>query len=364
MASFEQWKHLHDKGDILAISQDREGILWLKIKSIMRKDILKDFLSSCEISLKETRLQAQFKELFLLCLNDKECAHSKLNKFIADENEKILNTLDINRITSELYKLKSFDWGGDYNNSLDRYLVSHYVKAIDSYDTLISKFNTEINHAVQGYVLSSWYNHWSSVLIEHIFKSHPSVLPTVGKIKNVDFFINDIPFDLKVTYFPNEYMRQKRRERSLPHEIVYLKQKAKENGICFDKRGNDDDVRYEITEKMKDKSSASCLEALKAIQEQRMTILYESIANPKQLMVWLYENQGEMRFGSENRLFLVLVDKSDFNESWKLKRNIEILRPAIIQYLNGFKTKDISIVPFTYKGNNYRALSDIIFIVK
>nr|WP_305069698.1 hypothetical protein [Flavobacterium covae] len=76
---------------------------------------------------------------------------------------------------------------------MDKYLIKRYVKIQNpSYENLLSKFETEINAAVQGYVLNSWYNHWSSILIEHIFKSHTEVLPTVGQIKSVDFFINHI----------------------------------------------------------------------------------------------------------------------------------------------------------------------------
>lgn len=45
-----------------------------------------------------------------------------------------------------------FEWGGDYQNSLDKYLVSHYVKTIQSFDELTSKCDKEIKHAVHGYV--------------------------------------------------------------------------------------------------------------------------------------------------------------------------------------------------------------------
>jgi hypothetical protein len=132
--------------------------------------------------------------------------------------------------------LKNFDWGGDYQNSLDKYLVSRYVKREHSYDVLISKFDTEINTAVRGYVLNSWYNHWSSILIEHIFKSHPAVLPTVGQIKSVDFFVHNIPFDLKVTYLPVEFIKEKRKEKGLPVELTFLKNQAVAANILFDKR--------------------------------------------------------------------------------------------------------------------------------
>lgn len=366
MKSFYEWKTIHNNGDIIALSYDREGILWLKVKSIIRKNILQDFLIYSKIRLHSTTLQAQFEELFQLLLQDIEASHKLLDNFITNENIKQFASLDIDRLISELYKLKSFNWGGDYNNSLDKYLVSHYVKAIKSYDILLSKFEKEISKVVQDYVLNSWYNHWSSILIEHLFKSHSNVLATVGQIKNVDFFINDIPFDLKVTYFPNEFMKQKQKEKGLPTEITYLKQKAKEADICYDKKSKEEGIYYEITEKLKDKNCRFCNEILRTIQNQRMEILSDSLNNPHTLIKWLYENQGEMRFGSENRLFLILVDKTDFNNSWKLKRNIELLRPSINEYLDKFSSKNIDNlkVTFNYKEKNYQALADIIFIIK
>jgi len=271
-------------------------------------------------------------------------------------------------VHSELYKLKSFAWGGDYQNSLDKYLVSHYVKVIQSYDELLSKFKTEISTAVQGYVLNSWYNHWSSILIEHIFKLHPIVLPTVGQIKSVDFFINNMPFDLKVTYFPAEFLKQQRRIKGFPVELTYLKMKARELKFNFDKEAVPSDIYYEIMEKLKDRNDKSSREALNKLIVENMIIVSESLKNPKQLAKWLYENQGEMRFGSENRLYLVLIDTEDFSNSWKLKRNLDLLTPTINSFLNGFKNKkpqDLKI-NFRYTGRpqEFTALSDILFVVK
>lgn len=366
MKEFNHWKDIHNSGNIIALSSNRQGLLWLKVKSIIRKEILADFLLYAGFKLHSSTLQLQFVELYQTLSENIEEAHLVINEFIAQENKKILSALNTEKLISELYKLKSFDWGGDYNNSLDKYLVSHYVKAINSYDELLTKFDTEINRAVRGYVLNSWYNHWSSILIEYIFKSHPNVLPTVGQIKNVDFFIKDIPFDLKVTYFPNEFLKQKRKEKGLPVEVTYLKQKAKEAKISYDKQGKESDIYYEITEKLRDKDNAFCNNVLHEIQKQRMDILSDCLHNPSELIKWLYENQGEMRFGSENRLFLVLVDRADFNNSWRLKRNFELLKPSIKDYLDNFETKNTEKlkVDFLYKEKEYQSLADIIFILK
>jgi len=74
-----------------------------------------------------------------------------------------------------------------------------------------------------------------------------------------------------------------------------------------------------------------------------------------------------MRFGSENRLFLVLVDTDDFNNSWKLKRNIDLLKPTIVSYLDNFskKTNDLQVY-FEFKGkpHGFSALADVIFVIK
>lgn len=366
--SFEYWKKLHESEQLEQFSQDNEGLLWLKTKSIIRKDILAEFLSTNSIELKSTRLDSQFAELFACLATEPNKSSKMIDSFIEDKNKQQLAALDEKQLVSELYKLKSFDWGGDYQNSLDKYLVSRYVKAIQSYDSLISKFDKEIRTAVQGYVLNSWYNHWSSILIEHIFKSHKSVLPTVGQIKHVDFFISNVPFDLKVTYLPAEYVKAKRKTLGLPMELTYLKQQARSLGIGFDNNASPSDIYYEISEKLKDNGSKTAMDVLNDLRQETMTILNEVREEPKKLAKWLYENQGEMRFGSENRLFLVLVDTNDFSSSWKLKRNLDLLKPAIQKYLDDFSKKKISDlkVTFTYKGkpNNFSALTDVLFVVK
>ena len=299
-----------------------------------------------------------------------DMSHKLLDHYILKKNISILSELNIKNLVSELYKLQVFEWGGDNKNSLDKYLVSHYVKTIQSFDLLNSKFETEINQAVKGYVLNSWYNHWSSILIEHIFKSHSTILPTVGQIKYVDFFINNIPFDLKVTYFPSGYLGLKRKEKGLPVELTYLKSKARELNISFDKMASSSAIYYEIIEKLKDRNTRDSQNVISSLKDENLTLVNDAKENPKDLVKWLYENQGEMRFGSENRLFLILIDidTTNFSNSWKLKRNIDLLTPTINDYLDKFSDKQISDleITFNYPGKNktFHSLADIIFVLK
>jgi hypothetical protein len=365
--NFDYWDNLSRNQQLDEFNKDRIGLLWLKLKSIIRPELVDRFLEFSNFKIKAEKQNNRFRELFELLTKNAEKSHKILDEYIKKTNQEQIAKINIQKLSSELYRLKNFEWGGDYQNSLDKYLVSRYIKISNpSYDNLVAKFETEINPIVQGYVLNSWYNYWSSILIENIFKLHSAILPTVGQIKNVDFFLNDIPFDLKVTYLPAEYVKLKRKEKGYPVELTFLKQKAKEANISYNKNAKPNDILYEITEKMKDRNDKFCKNALQSLKKEKIEILRDAQTNPKMLAKWLYENQGEMRFGSENRIFLVLIDTENFNDSWKLKRSIDLLKPEINSYLDKFHEKCLEdlLVPFEFRKKHYSAYADVIFVVK
>jgi hypothetical protein len=366
MNDFEKWDIFFRNNKFNEFNNSENGIIWLKTKSIIRKELLDKFLTNNFINLQSLKINERFRELYNYFLNN-QSEIEKLNEFIKNEFKTLNKKIDKKELVSELYKLQNFNWGGDYQNSLDKYLIRRYIKIDNpSFDILQNKFETEINDVVKGYVLNSWYNYWSSVLIENIFKSHNNVLPTIGQIKSVDFFINNIPFDLKVTYLPAEFIRTKRKEKNWLPELTYLKQKAKVLNIDFNINSKPNQIYYEIIEKLKDKNTEDCKETIFTLKHQNIEILKDAKNNPKDLIKWLYENQGEMRFGAENRIYLILFDIEDVSNSWKLKRNLELLKPTVNKYLNEFESKKIDNlkINFEFKKNHYEAISDIIFVTK
>ncbi len=61
------------------------------------------------------------------------------------------------------------------------------------------------------------------------------------------------------------------------------------------------------------------------------------------------------------------INKNDLENSWKMKRNIPLLKNKIQRYLDGFKAKDIKQLKITFNwkdSKQYSALSDVIFITK
>ena len=356
--NFDKWLDLYRNQKFLDFNND-EALLWLKVRAISKKATMTKFLEQNGIQLGSTTINDQNKELFAKLMETPQKSLEMLNAYLRDMNNEWYRQMGVDekQLKNDLYKIKTYEWGGDQNNSLDKHLISRFVKVISKYDELQSK-RLEIQANAWNYVSTSWYNNWTSYLIESIFKHHQKVISAVGEIKGVDFFIDDIPLDLKVTFFPNGYMNEKLKNKlDGKGELTWLKKKAKELGT--DLKGVDS---VEIaSEKI---SAAGHDNILTELRDKRKEVIDDAIRNKKELMKWLYEEQGEMRFGAENRLFMILVDPSYMAQSWKMKRAFEQIEPAVRNYLDGFTKSSLSKIDFTFKGNNYSSLADVVFVVR
>ena len=90
------------------------------------------------------------------------------------------------------------------------------------------------------------------------------------------------------------------------------------------------------------------------------------ISNPNELIMWLYENQGEMRFDAANRFYVVLIDKENPFDSWKLKRNVNLLKEGINDKINLFNSSKLNMISFNWfkNGQTYKCYSELLFIYK
>jgi len=114
MKDFKYWDSLHKNESLEEFSSDRAGLLWLKLKSIIRVELVKGFLdfTGCKI---DTKKQSEnFRALFDLLVQDIDRSHKLLDEFIKTISNQQIANVDIQQLVSELYKLKNFEWGGDY----------------------------------------------------------------------------------------------------------------------------------------------------------------------------------------------------------------------------------------------------------
>ena len=361
MTNYEKWDHEFRTNNLFAFNNNPEALLYLKVRAICRKTLITQFVKENNLTLKSKKVKEQFPELYALLENKSELI-PKLDCFLRNRNNEWYKEMgvDENKVRTALRKINAYEWGGDQNNSLGQYLIRRYVKVISDYDTLQKKAN-EIQANAWNFVQTSWYNNWTSYLIESIFKKHKRVLSAIGEIKSVDFFIDKYPIDLKVTYFPNEFMEKKLKEKIGNKELAWLKKEAKKVKISPDKSLSDADQLTFLKEELENHGHSNII---KVLTKHKQKIIDKACKHPKELMKWLYENQSARLFGEENRLFLVLVDTKDMKQSWKMKRAFTLIEPTVKNYLDSFNDDSLKIINFTFKQKNYTSLSDIIFIIK
>ena len=236
-------------------------------------------------------------------LIQKKVSNEAVDKIIKDEYEKKLNqrksVISDQNLLKELLKVKKFHWGV-VQGQLDNKIQVRYVRKYFKYNELIRSVENSLYTQIRNYVVCSWYNYWTTVIIEDMISGHPNVIPTLKNVKGVDLFFKNQPFDLKVTYLPDGYS---------------------------------EDIKY-------------------------------AIENPKDIIIWLYEHQGAQRFGADNRLFVILYDTKNPDESWKIKRDVKLIRSRIDEFFTSEIVSEDDEIIFTFGKKTYTVLSKLLFILK
>lgn len=269
-------------------------VIRMKLESIP-VDLLKKLADAKKVSAKKAG--DLVKNLVALPLSQNE-----LDIFVREQYAKKVQerqrVVSDETLLNELNKVQNFQWGV-VQGQLDNKIQVQYVRKYYKYDTLLQRVKDELYDSVRDYVVCTWYNHWTTVIIEDLISIHLKVIPTLKNIKGVDIFFDGQPFDLKITYLPAGY-----------------------NGEN------------------------------------------ETLSDLKNLAIWLYENQGEQRFGSDNRMFVVVHDRQNREDSWKIKRDINFLKTKINNFFQDEKVSADDEVIFTFKKHTYTALTKILMIAK
>lgn len=367
MTNFEKWEKAFAAHNLHLFNDNPNGLLWLKIRAITRKEIIKRFIEENKLTIKATTLYGQNVEVFEWA-EKHDTKMMLVDKFLRDRNNEWYVSKGVNetKLKTELMKITSINQGGGVDNSLDQTFVRQYVKQISDYQVLCSH-QADIAAASWNFVQTSWYNNWSSFLIESLFKNkgYHNVLPAVGETKSVDFFLDDMPFDLKVTYLPGDYLDQKFKELKKNKPFAWLKKQAKTKGILPLNGLNDEEQYNHFIEELELRGFKDVIAELRAVHK---TIIYNVQKDPTSLIKWFYENQSSRLFGAENRLFVVLIDATNIAESWKMKRAFTLIEPKVSGYLNTFKKQSLRPLSFSYTKKpyqgKYQVYADVIFVVK
>lgn len=361
--NFEDLDKCFRNNDFPSIENDNRGIRFLKLRSMSRKEAMEEFSKLHNINF--TNLNS--REYFSCIFNQSKITDQNINDYInlKYQEERASRFVGQDYLIDQLNRLQYFDWGGSFGNSLEKNIVNNYVKKIQSFDAINEEIEGHLLSSLRGYTLNSWYNHWTSILIEDLFKNHSTVLPTIGLVKKIDFFINNIPFDLKVTYFPEQLLADKLKNCGFGNELTRLKQICRSLNIYIPIDLKAKALKEHLLSKVSEDQRKEAKEFVKILKEHKKAIISESEANPSELKIWFYENQGEARFDASNRFFLVLTDESNMGNSWKLKRNIVFLREKINAHLDDLRLDMTSLDTEFYwyqDQKTYNCKSDILFL--
>ena len=212
---------------------------------------------------------------------------------------------DFNLIRHELNKLTTLPpWGRKQGDRWDR--LSNFVyriktlRGVQRQARAVAEANGVDVEAFENYAIRRWYNHHTHDQVLQIFYAHADIQPEENsKHRTIDFYLRDIPFDLKISRFPKAYPK----------------------GLKF------------------------------AWQHRH------------HLAAWQYKNQSKQgRYHTGNRLFIILHHRSQPELSWQLRRDFDALERLITEFLDAPILLGLTVVN-QHSQQTYRPWAGIIFYV-
>ena len=295
MVGYDEAKEAHLSNIFEKFNDDPTFLYINQFMKRGQRELQQAFLSHIRYKPKTTKQDDKFREVYEYVQTNNLL--NEIIDFIRKNRELSIwySCEETQRIIQELHKLPIAHDEFSPINSIDKQLFSKVQKAT-TFKNLKDIIIT-INNMLEKKVYWNYYNTQTTRIIEDIFSSNDKVIPTLVDTKGVDFFIDELPIDLKITKVP---------------------------------------AKYSINDILQDKDA---------------------------FIKWLYENQSEQRFSANNRLFLILNDKNNPQNSEKLKiTHYEFIRTTIDEYLDNFSKILMRDISFIFKDKIYRAKSDLILI--
>jgi len=153
--SFKELVKLFNNNKFNEIENDKQGIRFLKLRSISRKDTIVEIARQNKLNIDDLTASDIFELVFNSSIINNETIDAYIllkYKIERDERKK-----DEDILINEMYKLEIFNWGGSNGNSLEKNIVNNYVKKIKSYQKINDEIEGTLLSSLRGYTLNSWY---------------------------------------------------------------------------------------------------------------------------------------------------------------------------------------------------------------
>ena len=275
---------------------------------------------------------------------------------------------------------------GVRNDKVDD-IVKGFVrnKSLKTMDALEFELDNVILPKIRQYIMWSYYNQTANDIIELFFLRHPTVLPTLRKIHDIDFFIKIdkkiIPFDLKFTHISDNYFDQASqgilRNDDSTFDDFYIDSSCKTNELkklktyyqafkrehrTFDLPGISGQDKASLISNLSATSDPGAAIFIREFTARHANYVPTTHEELYPLEWWNYKYQGERLFCNNNRLFVFLAYLNRFVDGRELKGRTAAIGEKINSLLDNLSTADFHSVHYHYDkqanlAGDYTALS-------
>lgn len=244
-------------------------------------------------------------------------------------------------------------------------------KSIKSLDRLLEELDSEVLPKIRQYSLWSYYNQTANDIIELSLLSHPKVIPTLRKIKNIDFFLkidgSIVPFDLKFTHISDAYFDLVsqgicKNNAESPFDDFILSDHTASSELKVIRaeysayRKNHSDLGLPTASSLSkseiiDFLSTASEETAQFVQEvkERHSRYVPTTGDDLHILEWWnYKYQGERLFCNNNRFFVFLAYRNLFTDGRELKGKTEAIKSKITELLDGLTQEKIHTISYHY----------------
>ncbi|MBD9105790.1 hypothetical protein EGW03_04865 [bacterium] len=288
-------------------------------------------------------------------------------KFIMSKKEDILQVRKMNeKFLISIVEDMDVVNCGIRNDQVDD-IIKPFVrnKEFTSLDDMTSELDNKLLPRIRNYVYWSYFNQLSNDLIENSFYMHPSIIPTLRKIHDIDFFIKIedkiIPFDLKITHISDDFfntysegLNESNKDDSFEtigneSELKKIKDIYKNAKNSFNLPNYGGLGKLEMLEILKEQNNDEINDEMELIYKNRLNMVNEISKNIKPLEWWNYKFQGERLFSNNNRFFVFLTHKRVFRDGKDLKKDVNDIRDSITRKLDTLTLSDIHEIKYIYE---------------
>lgn len=238
-------------------------------------------------------------------------------------------------------------------------------KTIKTKEDLEKKVDELLNGTIRGYILWQYYNQVTNDLIEHIFNDHENIIPTLRKIKYVDFMIKVgdkiIPFDLKITHISDDYFDLYKRGLSRvadgdddyvvgdnKSEMAIIKEYYKGVKKSLDLPNYSGLCKTELVDILRNTGDHNAISFVSTLEKDRAKMVTAISQNLRSVEWWNYKYQGERLFKNNNRFFVFLAYKSSFADARPLKGKLQEISQAVKARLDTIKEDNLNEINYYY----------------